>query len=103
MKQSENLTAELPKNIYPVDYAGFWDFTPDGLYGDSLINVVDYPNAGEIAAEIARRYNNLSSLIEKYERELKAWENLRAKNAESKSFADGNIRAIKQFLTDLTQ
>lgn len=52
-----------PKEIYPVDYAGFFDFSEDGKYGPSLLNVVDYPNAEQIANEIANRYNNHEQLV----------------------------------------
>lgn len=54
----------LPEKIYPVNYAGFWDFSPDGTYGDSLINVMDFPTAEQIANEIAKRYNDHSTLTE---------------------------------------
>jgi hypothetical protein len=56
--------SKLPEKIYPVDYAGFWDFSPDGMYGDSLINEMDYPNAEQIANEIAMRYNTHTELVE---------------------------------------
>lgn len=54
---------ELPKQIFHVDYAGFFDFSEDGKYGDSVINVMDYENAEQIANEIAKRYNNHEQLV----------------------------------------
>jgi hypothetical protein len=61
-------TAELPENIYAIEYAGFWDFSSDGFYGPSFLNVEDYPNAEQIAEEIARRYNSHAELIEENKR-----------------------------------
>lgn len=55
---------KVPEKIYPVDYAGFWDFSEDGCYGDSVINSLDYPNAEQIANEIAKRYNDYAQLNE---------------------------------------
>lgn len=55
---------KVPEKIYPVDYSGFWDFSEDGCYGDSVINSLDYPNAEQIANEIARRYNTHAELVE---------------------------------------
>lgn len=57
------ITNELPEKIYAVEYAGFWDFSPDGCYGDSLINAMDFPNAEQIALEIQRRYNSHAHLL----------------------------------------
>lgn len=55
---------EIPDKIFAVEYAGFWDFTIDGKYGDSLLNVLEYPNAEQIASEIQRRYNVHTDLLE---------------------------------------
>ena len=53
----------LPEKIYPVNYAGFWDFSVDGYYGDSVINEMDYPEAPQIAEAMAFRYNNFPGLL----------------------------------------
>lgn len=55
----------LPDKIHAVEYAGFWDFNLDGNYGDSVITETDTPNAGEIALEMAKRYNEYPDLIKK--------------------------------------
>lgn len=54
---------KLPEKIFPIDYAGFFDFNEDGKYGESVINVMDYRNAEQIANEIAKRYNNHEQLL----------------------------------------
>lgn len=53
---------KLPERIYPVEYAGFFDFNEKGIYDTSVINRDDYENAEEIANEISRRYNKLSGV-----------------------------------------
>jgi hypothetical protein len=59
----EKPVADLPEKIYAVEYAGFWDFNEIGEYDTSVINAMDYPNAEQIAKEIARRYNEFPKLI----------------------------------------
>lgn len=54
---------ELPEKIYPVNYAGFWDFSEDGYYDCSVINQEDYPEAPQIAEAMAFRYNNFMDLV----------------------------------------
>lgn len=62
--------SKVPDKIFPVDYAGFWDFSIDGLYGDSILNVVDFPNAEQIANEISKRYNSHEELLQALEENI---------------------------------
>lgn len=53
---------KLPEKIFAVEYAGFWDLSPTDSYDLSVLHVLDYPNAEQIANEIAKRYNEYASL-----------------------------------------
>lgn len=53
----------IPEKIYPVNYAGFWDFSEDGYYGDSVIHEMDCKEAPQIAEAMAFRYNNFLYLV----------------------------------------
>lgn len=57
----------IPVKIFPIEYAGFFDFNEEGIYGLSVINRDDYPNAEEIANEISKRYNNFDKMKEALE------------------------------------
>lgn len=59
---------ELPEKIFPVNYAGFWDFSLDGCYDASPLNEMDFPNAEQIAQEISTRYNGYADLKAEIER-----------------------------------
>jgi hypothetical protein len=87
METTEKQHSPLPWKIFPVQYAGFWEFSIDGKYGDSLLQQDDYPNAPEIAAEIAKRYNeykylqtDLSSYQESYKNQCSRIDALNEEN-----------------------
>lgn len=68
---------QLPKKIFPVEYAGFFDFNEEGIYDTSVINRDDYPNAEQIANEISKRYNNFEKMKEALEYALSASDDYR--------------------------
>lgn len=94
---------ELPKEIYPVDYAGFWDFSVDGKYGDSVINALDYPNAQQIAEAISIRYNAHEKLVEALSKCLPVVRNVETSSLEEHNAKERLITNVESLLNSLTE
>lgn len=100
---------KLPEKIYPVEYGGFFDFTEDGFYSESVLNRDDYENVEQITEAISFRYNRYDALLKKAyqivscfttDADLERWKVFREKGmiAPWQEQALSEIEGLKQFI-----